>query len=524
MKKYIFLSLLLLATGVFLCVDMRTMRLAKLLESYNHHSFFKVEKSDYYDKLPDNERDRKIVEAYFSLPEGYKTIVGILDNDYAWLAAYAWDFLRYGSASDEKVDKELADILSKLRKLDVNNGCPDYIEAVIHYQKAVKFDFDGKEVTPKLLDRQSLEKAVSFYMQAISKPYVKMYNAKRCDYIVSLLDLKNDILGIIQRITVNSTGLLTHLNAMRELARMAVFYAQLLDKEGKKAESRRILRSGRDFVRQWAKDNSDMLIEYLVYGAIIGEFHKSAQKLNDREMTAFYGRIVDDLQKWRSNKDKASVSAIRYGGYCSSMITPAMMADIPVEEFTPERKLTYLVFDRLVLAGFSVFCAIIIFYLSVGTIIGKLCKKDVRLIKFSRRSWLKIIGIGMFLPIVLFLLFRTVDAIGGRDLSIIVNRNGFYSGMILLGVMWLWLAVTLRIEIRKAGKINFPSHCLSKIFPYALFVFIAGAIFGTWFECEEKFYCKRDKIIYTDRGFSGIENRVVQERTEKLLQFLNPIE
>ena len=130
----------------------------------------------------------------------------------------------------------------------------------------------------------------------------------------------------------------------------------------------------------------------------------------------------------------------------------------------------------------------------------------------------------MFLPIVLFLLFRTVDAIGGRDLSIIVNRNGFYSGMILLGGMWLWLAVTLRIEIRKAGKINFASHCLSKIFPYALFVFIAGAIFGTWFECEEKFYCKRDKIIYTDRGFSGIENRVVQERTEKLLQFLNPIE
>ena len=78
----------------------------------------------------------------------------------------------------------------------------------------------------------------------------------------------------------------------------------------------------------------------------------------------------------------------------------------------------------------------------------------------------------------------------------------------------------MRIEIRKAGKINFASHCLSKILPYALFVFIAGAVLGIWFEFEEKFYLRRDTIIYTDRGLSGIENKIVQERTGKLLDFL----
>ena len=520
MKKYLLFSFVLLAAGVFLCVDMRTMRLAKLLEAYNCHSFFKVQKSDYYEKLPDNFRDRKLVEAYFSAPKGYEKLGSLIDDDYAWSAVYAWDLCRQGVFADKKTEKKLTEILSKMRKLDPDNGCPDYIEAVLHYQKAVKYAFAGKEFTNKLLDRQSLEKSAYFYMQAISKPYVKIYNAERSTYIVSLLGLKNDMLGTIQRITVNSMGLLSHLNSLRELARMAVFYAQVLDKDGKKAERRRILRSGRDFVRQWAKDNSDMLIEYLVYAAIIGEFHKSAQKLNDKEMIAFYGRIVDDLQKWKSNKKRASLLAIRYGGYCSSMITPAMPADIPIETFTPERKLTYLVFDRLVLAGFAVFCVLIVFYLSIGTAVGKLCRKEVRLIKFSCQSWLKIIGIGMFLPIGVFLVFSRIDAIGGRDFSFYVNKIGLWGSLGLLGIMWLFTAATLRIEIRKAGKINFASHCLSKILPYALFVFIAGAVLGIWFEFEEKFYLRRDTIIYTDRGLSGIENKIVQERTGKLLDFL----
>ena len=91
MKKYLLFSFVLLAAGVFLCVDMRTMRLAKLLDAYNHHSFFKVEKSDYYEKLPDNFRDRKLVEAYFSAPKGYEKLGSLIDDDYAWSAVYAWD-------------------------------------------------------------------------------------------------------------------------------------------------------------------------------------------------------------------------------------------------------------------------------------------------------------------------------------------------------------------------------------------------------------------------------------------------
>ena len=162
MKKYLLFSFVLLAAGVFLCVDMRTMRLAKLLEAYNCHSFFKVQKSDYYEKLPDNFRDRKLVEAYFSAPKGYEKLGSLIDDDYAWSAVYAWDLCRQGVFADKKTEKKLTEILSKMRKLDPDNGCPDYIEAVVHYRKAVKYDHSGIELKIKSVNRTELEKAIAF--------------------------------------------------------------------------------------------------------------------------------------------------------------------------------------------------------------------------------------------------------------------------------------------------------------------------------------------------------------------------
>lgn len=519
MKKYILLSLLLLIAGVFLCINMRTLRLAKMMEAYNCRAFFKFNKSDYYDKLPDNKLDRKIVEAYFSLPGGYKTLTDMLEGEYVWHAAYAWQLL-YGLARDEKTDKELTEILDKLRKLDPDNGCPDYIESVINYEKAVKSELDNNKFEKKLVDRQSLEKAVSFYMQAISKPYVKLYLADGIEHIVSLLDLRNDMLGTFQRITVHAMMLFPHLTPVREIGRMVVFYAELLDKEGKKAESRKMLRSGRDMVMHWAKDNTDILIEYLVCESVIRSFYESAQKLNDKEMIEFYGKIEDDFQRWKNQNDKTAPLAYRYGGYLSAMLLPVLRTEIPVETFAPERRLTYLAYDHLALTGFALLCVLIVAYLAAVAVIGKICRKDLVLMKFSLRSWFNIVGLGMLLPIVIYLVFSRVDAIGGRNLSVYANKIGFFGGLALLVFMWLWLEVTVRIEIKKTGKINFVSNSFNRILPYAILLLFVGVILGTWFNIEEKYYCQRDTLFHPGKGFSHIEHKVAQERAGKMVKLL----
>ena len=86
--------------------------------------------------------------------------------------------------------------------------------------------------------------------------------------------------------------------------------------------------------------------------------------------------------------------------------------------------------------------------------------------------------------------------------------------------MWEWLSIILRIEIRNAGEVNFVSRCFSKILPYALLLFLTGAILSTYFEIEEIYYCRKDTLFVNTKGFSSIETQVTKQRIEKLINCL----
>lgn len=521
MKKYLLFSFVLLVIGLFLCVDLRTLRLVKIDAGMQCHSIIKLTNEDFCDKMPDNERDRKIVEAHFNAWEAYKILDGLIDDDYAWLSFCAWSFLRYGNELNADMEKKLYETLAKLRKLEPENACPDYIEAAIQYRKAVKEDFVNNDWQNKIIDRAALDKAIKFYLQAVSKPYVRIYTGELLERTISLFAFQNDVLGICQRICVSGRILLLpHLNQIREIARMAAFYAEILDKEGKKDESRKILASGRDFILQWAKDNSYILLDYLVYCSANGIFHTGAKKLNDKPMIELYGSVVSEFTQWKNKEDLSGIAAKKYGGYLSNFCLPVLRMEIAPEKFTPERKLTYLIFDRLALIGFALLGVLQICLFAIVSAIGKICRKNMELIKFSRFAWMRIIGLGMILPIVIFLLFSRIDMIGGRDVSLYINKIGFFSGIALLVLMWLWLAVTLRIEIKKTGKTNFFTRALNMIFPYSTFIVLTGIILGTYFEIEENYYCKRETLYCNSPSITNIEYLVVRERTEKLINCL----
>lgn len=506
MKKYILLSLLLLAAGVFCCLDMRLIKLFKLIR------FDDGKYSEYYDKMPDNENDKKLVDGYFHDDITYQELQKIRPDDYVWLVQLAW-------MNDFK-DPHFAEIVAKLRKVEPQNGCTDYLEAAFYARKAVDHKYNGKSREYKVIDRKALEKSMFFYQQALQKPYVKMYSFDRPAQIVSLLQLRDDPVGTVQRVGIYAKALLPNIPHLRFLASAVVCYAELLDKEGRKDESRRILSSGRDFVLQWARHNSETLIENLVYNAVVVIFHESAQKLNDKELTAFYGNVVNDLIEWKQKEDNSGKTAVRYGGIFGAMLLPALKVDVKPEIFAPERYLTYLVFDRGQLMIFAGCCVLTVILLLLAALIGKLCGQEVRLVKFSRRAWMNIILIGVILPPVIFLLFSRIDALGGRNMSMYFNKTGFIIGSALLILMGAWLITVLRIEIRQAGKINFASHCLSKVLPFALLLLLAGVFLGTYFRIEEKYYFAKDTLFRNSRGFSNIESMVTKQRTDKLISLL----
>ncbi len=503
MKKYIALCILLTVAGAFLCVDMRTLELVKSLQSDCCHGFCY--------KIPENESD-KLVTAYIKGDFSYKNIQKIRPDDYIWLVQTAW--------MNDFQDPHFAEIVAKLRKLDPQNGCTDYLQAAIYAQKAGKLNFDGEKRKFELTDRAALEKAVHFYLLALQKPYVRFYSMERPSQVIDIMSIPHDPTGTVQRIGLYARALLPHLTHLRFLASAVTHYAEILDREGKKDESRKLLASGRDFVLHWAKDNSDTLIEGLVYYAVIGIFHESAKTLNDTKMIALYGKVVDEHNRWKNLKDQTGTLAVRYGGILSAMVLPALKSEIEIERFTPERKLTYLVFDRFALAGFAFLVVVVILFLSFCAAVGKLYGNEVRRVQFSGGAWARIILVGMILPIAVFILFSGNDSISGRSLSLNFNKQGLIISSVLLVFMWEWLSIILRIEIRNAGEVNFVSCCFSKILPYALLLFLTGAILSTYFEIEEIYYCRKDTLFVNTKGFSSIESQVTKQRIEKLINCL----
>ena len=503
MKKYIALCILLTVAGAFLCVDMRTLELVRFLD---------FDRQDIYYKLPGNEADRKLADAYIKCDLSYKNIQKIRPDDYIWLIQAAW----LNDLKNPEKDK----LIAKLRKLDPQNGCSDYLQAAIYAQKAGNLNFDGEKREFELTDRAALEKAVHFYLLALQKPYVRFYSMERPSQVIDIMSIPHDPTGTVQRIGLYARALLPHLTHLRFLASAVTHYAEILDREGKKDESRKLLASGRDFVLHWAKDNSDTLIENLVYYAVIGVFHESAKTLNDTKMIALYGKVVNEHTRWKNLKDQTGTLAVRYGGILSAMILPALKNEIEIERFTPERKLTYLAIDRLVLILFAILTVITILLLALCAAIGKLRRQEIILIKFSPKAWATIIGIGMILPIVIFLIFIRVDSISGRFLSIYFNKQGLITSSLLLVFAGAWLTAALRIEMKNFANANFASRCLSKILPYALLLFLTGAILSTYFEIEEIYYCRKDTLFANTKGFSSIENQVTKQRTEKLINCL----
>ena len=128
MKKYIALCILLTVAGAFLCVDMRTLELVRFLD---------FDRQDIYYKLPGNEADRKLADAYIKCDLSYKNIQKIRPDDYIWLVQTAW--------MNDFQDPHFAEIVAKLRKLDPQNGCSDYLQAAIYAQKAGKLNFEGEK-------------------------------------------------------------------------------------------------------------------------------------------------------------------------------------------------------------------------------------------------------------------------------------------------------------------------------------------------------------------------------------------
>ena len=518
MKKYLpFLTIGLLIAGVFLSINFRTLKLAwfmnsRIISVNNPLPMDQTEAFD-LDKLKLSPEEREFVDGYLRHRDfaWYKTMAEKHPEDKVFLTAYLAELLR----DPKKNHDAILPLLDKLKQIDPDNALPYYVNAQILFERALEMkhvmEKNGVNMFYILRDRDSLEKAAAAFQQGLQKPYCNSYSMQIPDRVIRLLHLKDDPLGAMQKKVISWGRNGCYLLHLRQMIRHLLFYAEKLHREGKTAESRAILHSGSRLLCQLMKQDQGTLIEVLVYYRMDWHYLECATKLGDSETVALYQKPHYFYENWRTEKLDKRNSIVRHGGIWSMMFIPGItMKTFSVSELTPERMITYLVIDELTLAGF---CAGVVL---LWLLLALFCKRGES-VRFDGKSWLRIIGYGMILPLAIFLLYTHVDFFSGREFSLRINWIRLLIGIGLLLFLWIPLSVIVRRETK--GK-PFEVYARSMLFPLALFLFLTGAILRPLFDWEISHYWRSDTLFRNSKWSSVPKDRAHDLLTAKLKMFM----
>ena len=510
MKKFLpFLIFAAAAAGVALCIDLEAFRVARFVLTGGEPRFV-------LDRLgPDRAsltpRERFFAEAFLDGRYGEtewleKQPKALLEDD-LFLPVYAESLLAKACLSGRTpadIDR-FRRVTAELRRRDPRNALPDYLEAALEEHLALKKVWEEDRWRIGLLDRSALERMASLYRNALKKPYIRGGSLDIVPELHRMFVRGDTPAGTLRKIVCSWSAPLMFPVRANNVAEGVLFYAELLRKEGKSAESRALLASGELFLLQNLECNSNTLIELLVWGGIGKKFRDAAAKAGEGKIAEKYGRFVAAYEAWRGRYNPNSAIFVRGGIFANTCIPGAIRTPVSKEELEPERRLDYLFCDKLALAGFACTAGLCLLLCLARAFFGKKGERVPDPV-FSRRAWLRIIGYGMLLPLGLFILFIHVDMLSGRDLFIGINHPGFLIGFFGLVVLWAPLSSVVRTELLKLGIRPHAAYCRAMLLPVACFLLLTGLCLRGLLDFEIRYWHGRETLFKTGRNVTSVED------------------
>jgi len=439
-----------------------------------------------------------------------------------YLANYIQHLIR-----DSRRDYVVSEI-TKARNIEPGNAAYDYILCGVLLKEALEASPTSSKTDPPerfyiLRDRQKLDQAMAELKNGMEKPYYHLYIQNLFRERMQILNLPRDYAGQLQRILFSSQILLPALSLQRDIFRAIPFYAHLLQAEGKQSEAEFYLEAWKHIVSQF-NDDSFTLLGQLVVGACLNAQYDSAVYRNDAKRAQELKIAAEPLNTWRAKSAKKGTVLLRkHSGVMSGIFLPALMDDASAaEKLAPERNLTYTLMDT---AALAVQAVMILFFLLVNAVIlFLLYLKGQRpyLILLPWKIVLKILLLGLILPLGLYLLYSRIDLLGGHNYALSCNMIRFMAGILffilappLLFGCWYWRALKRRGCELGYQKMPLSVQCLNLIFAGLAVLFLTSSIIRPILVYEQNHYVKTDNLFFNGEYFSAAEDRIVKEMNEK---------
>jgi len=277
-------------------------------------------------------------------------------------------------------------------------------------------------------DRNLLDRAMTTFSVALSKPYYKTYASDMLCEQFALLPRPRHFDQHLAQMTFLSSVLHPDIFANRELARAAPEYARLLIHEGRFEEAR-------VFLNAWLPlslhvlNSSFSIIEVLIASTIAQSGHNSALIYEEVGMqttaTAVREaatRMATPINDWNDRRrERSPASWAPTSGFLQRLLTPFLNQAPTQEDLAPGRNLEYVLFEQMVLSlmlflFLVLTCACLV--ISLRWQLKLHSESRPLLILPSWRTVVHVLALTVALPFVAFYLYTRWSGLAGRGFSL----------------------------------------------------------------------------------------------------------
>ena len=347
--------------------------------------------------------------------------------------------------SDEAAMAAFRRDLAAARELDPDNARYHYLLAAILLKQAAEITSistgeteDGQKIYDyqwTVMDRDGLEEAMAELRRGLAKPALRRYNLNMLAERLAILGPPRSVLAQIRQISLTASVLLPDLASYRELTRAAFCYGRELAAAGRADEAELFLDAWQALAVQLNSD-SFCLIDVLVVGALprlaedgiadlyrdLGQPDKAALTMaNARRLAAPVRDWQEARKAWQKTNERGlTQTLLQRGSALTRMLLPALGESPPEEDFRVGRLLEYVMLEKVLASGFSLllFAAMCAAFLVMLRWRWRGGAAAAILLLPDARTVLRVLALGIVLPLAGFWVYSRWLPIGGRDYAV----------------------------------------------------------------------------------------------------------